>query len=158
MFEKKSQIVSTDLFFAVSVFVIIIAMIFFSWNLYYERIDERIIYGDMMANAFQVSDLLVKSKGTPSLWNSTNVSVVGLASSDRNISSQKLHSFINVPYDELKKLFNIERYEFYFRLKHLNGTPIDSHGKEFDGTYSINTRRYVIYENQKAIIDFRLWK
>jgi len=158
MFKKKSQIVSTDLFMAASVFVILLTTIIFSWNLYYTRLNEKIAYNDIMVNAFQISDLLVKSKGKPSIWNSTNVEIVGLAEYDRNISTQKVNSFNNMSYNELKELFNAERYEFYFQIKHLNGTAMDSHGMEFNGTYSINIRRYVMYENEKAIIDFRLWK
>jgi len=158
MFKRKSQIVSADLFMAVSVFVILITTIIFSWNLYYTRLNERIAYNDMMVNAFQVSDLLVKSKGKPPGWNSTNVGIVGLAEYDRNISTRKVNSFTNISYDELKELFNTERYEFYFQIKHLNGTAMNSYGKEFNGTYSINIRRHVIHENEKAIMDFRLWK
>lgn len=158
MFKRKSQAVSMDLFMAVAVFIILITTIIFSWNLYYKRLGERMAYEDIMVNAFQISDLLVKSKGTPPGWNSTNLDIIGLASYDRNISAQKINSFTNISYDKLKELFNIERYELYFRINYLNGTAMNNYGREFNGTYSVNIRRYVIYENEKAIMDFRLWK
>ncbi len=158
MFKKRSQAASTDLFMAVFVFIILITAIISCWNLYNKQINERLIYEYMIVNAFQVSDLLVKSRGTPLEWNSTNVDTVGLAVNDRHISSQKLSSFNNITYDTLKNLFNIERYEFYFQINYPNRTMRDSYGGEFNGTYSVNIRRHVMYENEKTTIDFKLWK
>lgn len=158
MLKRKSQTVSIDLFMAVFVFIILLILIISSWNIYQVKIVERMAYEDIMVNAFQIADLLVKSRGYPLEWNSTNVEVIGLAASDRIISSEKLNSFFNISYSSSKELLNIERYDFYFQVKHINGTAADSYGLESNGTYSVSAKRYVLYENEKAIIDFKLWK
>jgi len=156
---KKSQIAITDLFIALFVAAILITVIVFTWNKYTTILEEDISYNEMGVIAFQASDLLVKSKGEPLNWeeNPTNVDVLGLASSDRNLSIRKIDAFVNLSYSNASKLLGTGFYNFYFKLKHINGTILTEHGKTPNNTV-INVQRLVWYDDEKAFLEFALWK
>src|SRR3989344_9407637 len=98
MMQKKSgQAAVTDLFIAISVFIILITITTLTWNLYNIRLTSRFDYDEMMLKGFQVSDLLVKSKGIPANWhvsyNTTLPQVIGLSENERILSAERIDAF-----------------------------------------------------------------
>jgi hypothetical protein len=152
--SKKSQMATTDLFIALFAATILIIIIIFAWNNYALILNEDVNYKEMQIKAFQTADLLIKSKGVPVNWeeNPTNIDVIGLAASDRNLSTEKVSAFLNASYNITLKSLGIELYNFYFRLKDLNGTEIAEYRNASASNKSIiNIQRLVLYENK---IDF----
>src|SRR3989338_65604 len=96
MKHRKAQINTIEFIIASSISVIIIVLIVSTFLFYERKINEFILYNDLSAKAFQVSDVLIKSSGAPSNWDSTNVNVIGLASEDRVIDADKVNNFINI--------------------------------------------------------------
>ena len=159
--DKKSQIVMIDLMMAMFIFIVLLTAIMLFWNRYTLTANKQIEYEEAQFMAYQISDLLVKAKGKPLDWekNLSNVHVIGLASSDRIISTSKVNAFLNISYNNSKKILNIPYYDFSFQIKDLGGNNITAlYGKKAGEDFIISLRRYVLYENEKAIMELKLWK
>lgn len=160
--SKKSEIAVTDLFIALFMATILIIFIVYSWNKYVMVLSDNIDYNEMQIIAFQITDLLVKSKGEPENWEEDpeNVYVIGLAGSDRNLSTEKVDAFINnITYDNASLILGMGFYDFYFQLKHINGTRLKEFGQgSIPNRSVVNVPRLVYYKNEKAILEFALWK
>lgn len=156
--RRKAQIAVTDFFIALFIFVILLSFIMLTWNRYNLRLNERLEYEDMLTQALQVSNGLVKTSGYPVNWNSSNVKVIGLASTDRVLSSDKLARFNNMSDADLIDTFKIAPYYFMFQLKNINGSAILAKGYAFSGDRSANIKRIVLYNGKEAIVEFSLWE
>ena len=157
--NKKTQMVVTDLFIALFVAGILIAIIIFSWNRYSLMLSEEADYRFMQITAFQTADLLVKSSGEPLDWEDDprNVDVIGLADKDRELAIDKVDAFVNLSYNRTSKVLGLEIYDFYFQLKYLNGTKLVGYGRTPSNTV-VNIQRLVFYKDEKTIFEFALWK
>lgn len=142
-FSRTGQAISLDLFFAIAIFAILMTVIIVVWNIYTVRLNEGIEYNEMQIVSFQVTDFLVK-----------NV----LVDFDRNFSNSKVNSFFNLSYDETRDMLNIMNYDYYLAIMDVNGTSLVDKGVSASGEKIISLRRYVLYQNEKAILLFKLWK
>lgn len=151
----------TDLFIALFIATILIIVIIFVWNRYALILDENADYEGMQIIAFQTADLLVKSGGEPGDWelDPDSVDTIGLASSDRSLSEEKVDAFVNLLLNVSSKSLGVELYDFYFQLKHINGTRLKEYGESSTPNRSvINVQRLVLYKDEKAVVEFALWK
>jgi len=157
---RKAQVASIDLFIAITAFIFLIAATAYTWNIYNTRLAENIEYEKMELAAFQITDLMVKSQGYPSAWEEipAEVQVIGLAQDDRLLSQDKVDAFMNLDYGLAKERFNIELYDYKFRLKDLANNMLQESGLDFTGDTSIVIERYIIFGDEKAILEFTLWK
>lgn len=157
---RKAQIASIDLFIAITIFLLLAAATIYTWNLYTARLNENLEYEKMQLIVFQITDLLVKNPGYPSAWeeNPTNLEVIGMAQDDRILSQDKITAFTKLNYDTSKEKFNIELYDYKFRIKDLSNNMIQESGQNFTGDTSIVIERYVLLNNEKRIMEFMLWK
>src|SRR3989344_8213091 len=107
---KKAQLFTTDLFIALSIFIILIGIVFLTWARYNAKLNEDINFEDMQIKAFQITDLLTKTEGYPSAWekNISSLEVIGLMESERNLSLAKTQNFTSLDYNLTRQLFNIE--------------------------------------------------
>lgn len=159
--NKKSQIFTIDLMVAMFIFIVLLTAIMLMWNRYIVIANNQIEYNEAQIMAYQVSDLFVKTKGKPSNWeeNSSNALIIGLASSDRIISTAKVNAFLNISYNNSKKILNIPYYDFSFQINDLLGNNLTNfYGNTAEGDFIISLKRYIFYENEKAIMEFQLWK
>lgn len=157
---RKAQLASIDLFIAITIFLLLAAATIYTWNLYNRRLNENLEYEKMQLTAFQITDLLVKNPGHPDGWedNPINVGVIGLAQDDRILSQNKITAFANLDYNTTKERFNIEPYEYKFRIKTLSNSVIQESGQNFAGDTSIAIERYVLLNDETRIMEFTLWK
>lgn len=156
--NHKAQIGVLDFFMAFFIFVTLIITSVLIWNQYNIKLNSNLEYNDMMIKAFQISDGLVKNPGSPTNWNTTNVKIIGLATEDRKLSSDKVNKFINISENEVEGIFKTYLYNFSFKLKTIDGDPILSYGDPPAGIMSVSLKRYVLYEDQETIMEFTLWK
>ncbi len=156
--NKKSQMAVTDLFIALFVAMILIVIILFVWNRYTVILQENKYYDGLQVVGFQTTDLLVKSRGEPENWEETpdNVDTIGLAYSDRNISTEKLNAFLSLSYANASQALGLRGYNFRFRLKNINGTILEEYGKN-PGDFVVDVQRVVIYQNEKSIVELAIW-
>ncbi|MFH1065377.1 MAG: hypothetical protein V1734_02620 [Nanoarchaeota archaeon] len=157
---RKGQIASVDLFIAFFVFILLISILVGTWNLYNQRLNESMEYEKMRLGAYYISDSFVKTSGTPSAWenNPSSVEIIGLAIDDRVLSSAKVDAFANLSYASAREKLKIMGYNYGFRIKDLSNNIIMASGMAPAGDISIVVERYVTYENEKAIMEFALWK
>ena len=156
---KKAQLFTTDLFIALSIFIILIGIVFLTWARYNAKLNEDINFEDMQIKAFQITDLLTKTEGYPIAWekNISSLEVIGLMESERNLSLAKVQNFTSLDYNLTRQLFNIELYDFYFTIKSINGSKLLQYGVINDEEL-VNLRRIANYGNQKAIMEFTISK
>ena len=157
---NKAQIAVTDLFVAIFIFIALLISIFVTWNIYITRIEQRDNYNNILSNAVQITDTLVKSPGKPINWEQNNATaeIIGLASSDRNLSERKVNAFVTLTYNTTKDLLNIKRYDFKFTLININNSALIEYGLNSTGNNTVSIRRIVWYGNATAFMDFKLWK
>ncbi|MBI2545682.1 hypothetical protein HYV81_00715 [Candidatus Woesearchaeota archaeon] len=158
--HRKAQIAITDLFIAIFIFTGLIIAIFAAWNTYLNRLEERITYSAMLAQAVRISDVLVKSQGRPVNWEANNASaeIIGLASSDRNISVEKVTAFTTMDYNTTKELLNIKGYNYKLLLMNINNSALIDYGNNATGNLTVAIRRIVWYGNGSAYMDLIIWK
>lgn len=156
--RKKGQINSIDAFFALAIFSILLILVVINMNNYSQKLNEKIEYDNMMTKAFQISELLVKDRGVPTNWNTNNVQIIGLAAEDRMLSEEKINYMKNLSINEAKSIFKIYDSNFYLSLKNVNGSSITDYGSPFTGKKAVNIKRYVLYKNASAILEFSVWK
>lgn len=157
MKHRKAQINAFDFIIASSISVMILVSVASTFFFYERKINEFTLYNDLSTKAFQVSDVLIKTEGIPSNWNSTNVNIIGLVSEDRVINEDKLNNFINLDQQEIKDKL-ATNYDIYFNLTNITGKSIASIGNPPAGIRSIVIKRYVTYKNEEAIMEFGLWE
>jgi len=156
---KKAQISTTDLFVAIFVFMILLTAILVTWNVYSDRLNEGILYENLLLNAFYITDTLVKTQGQPDNWIVGDIQTIGLADTDRSLSKTKVNQFVSMDYNTAKEIFNVERYDFYFQIEDPNGANlIDPYGTIGVGENIVRISRLVIYDGGPAYVRFTLWE
>ena len=159
--RNKAQAVITDLFIALFIFLLLVSTIIFIWNRYSTRFNEDLEYKDMQLKALEISDLLIKTQGYPENWelDPSSVDILGLASSDRVLSEEKINALIlNITYQNATMFLGLPTYDFYLRLSYLNGTMIQDYGLSSTSELSVSVKRIVSYKNEKVIFETRIWK
>ncbi len=159
MKNKKAQIMMTDLFVALSVFLILLIAVVSFMILYERRVNSNMAYEDMRMKAMQIANFLVKSPGIPNDWenNASGVAAIGLASAPLILSEDKIVNFTYLDYERAKKIFNIRHYEFNFELRDLNNSVLFSKGLE-SGNESVSISRYVRFNSSNNIMIFRIYR
>ncbi|PIN86408.1 hypothetical protein COV19_04980 [Candidatus Woesearchaeota archaeon CG10_big_fil_rev_8_21_14_0_10_44_13] len=157
--KKRSQISITDFFLAASIFVVLIGALVFVYSNYTAKFASRQESSMMQLSAIQAADILAKSHGKPDRWgvNSTLAQEIGLAQDDRNISAQKLDSFLNISYNTSKELMGITD-EYHFKISYIDGNTIAEKGMNSTGRKAVGVERRVIYGGENAILSLILWK
>jgi len=153
----KSQAAVADLFIAFFLFIIVLSATIYTWNLYITRIDEERENNEITMKAFQAAEALVKSQGIPENWSLSSVNLTGLAENERILSFKKVDLFVNLTEEQIKNIFKIQLYNFSFVLKDIEGNKIKEIGS-ITGEKSVNVKRYVVYENEPATIEFKIGK
>ncbi|MFH1636823.1 MAG: hypothetical protein ABIB71_00180 [Candidatus Woesearchaeota archaeon] len=161
--DKRAQAVVTDLFIAIAIFTIVIAILITAYSSYYRRLDDQSHYNDMILSTYYISEALIDSPGYPDNWNLTNVSAVGLAGDYRILSSEKIHNFANLSYNVSKRLLGLGDKEFFFQIRGLNGLLLAEHGispvedKNCSAYQSVSAERIAYWENQKVVVSMMVW-
>ena len=160
MNEKKAQIWYTDLMVGISIFVIVILIYYtYAYSLNQEPND---IASDLLMEAKAISSSLLTA-GTPSNWNQSNVTIIGLTDGNQRLMQDKLNMFADMNYNESKRKFRTP-YDFYFYLEDVNGSRIPIHGKEGIGLNASNAKnivsitRIAIYNSSLATMVVNIWQ
>ena len=152
----KAQAAVIDLFIALFLFMIMLSTTIYTWNLYITRLNEDRENTEIIMKAFQATEALVKNEGIPANWNLTNVNLAGLGI-DRILFSDKVDLFFNLSEDKIKDIFKIQLYDFNITLKYINGTKIKEKNN-LEGEKYNNVKRYALYKNEPAILEFKIGK
>jgi len=161
----KAQMWSMDFVVSVTMFFIAVIMILFAWDYTASENYEQITFNEMQSKGLIVSDVLVRTGGSPSDWNETAMAI-GLVSEENIIDEDRLRNFIfYMDYNDSKGIMGIRNYDYYFTMKNLDNETmqLDSQNIEKGNSPSTNVnmivpvQRYVIFQEEIAKIDFILW-
>ncbi len=161
----KAQIWSMDFLMSVFVFIIALGMLVFAWNYTSARILQQNEAGPAENTVIMVSDSLVRTAGIPENWEPSTVTSVGLAQGENVLNITKVDMFINMSYEYVKTLMGLERYNFYFTVKRLDGTVMkNAQGQNLtagqypqDSEIVVPMERYVMYNGEPAKLGLIIW-
>ncbi len=121
MNNKKGQMLSLDLLFALIIFIFILIGSFWTWNHAQERIQETYTMKDLQLTTQNTINELVKRPGDPINWyvytNISNVTSFGLADQTINYAKQekidKIIFYGNDSYQESREKLHIGKYNYF---------------------------------------------
>ena len=159
---KKGQLFSIDAIAALVIFLVIFVFLISLWNLYSIKLNQNVASEELHLLAFQTTDLLLKTKGMPENWELAegNISVIGLNAYPGVLNKNKVDVFLAMDYDLAKTYFNLERFEFSFKILNLNDNVIDSLGLDSDEEAEeiVSVVSFVELEGVVRKIEFTLWR
>lgn len=162
---KNAQIATTDLITAVSLFIIVISIVFIMYVRMNDDLYKEVEFKDMKSVADNIVENLVRSEGAPENWDHENVRVVGLAKDDRVLMTEKLANFTMINYSWAKRLMGLANKEFYFYVKNLDGETLleaGVHPEEdplCNKTYeAVTSTRLAMWDSSVVKLYFTVWK
>lgn len=158
--QKKAQIAVSDMFIAFFIFSILLTALILIWGLLNEQLSIKTYYDNLAFKTFQISNSLVTSPGVTTndgdKWNPDNVNTIGLANFDRTLSMDKVINFTNLSTQDIKRLFKTGESElsgFDFRITNLQGDQLVRYSDNITKDLYVTARRFVIYNDEKAIME-----
>lgn len=159
---KKGQLFSLDLVLSIVVFFVLFLFMLSLWHLYTVRLAHRLDSEELQLAAFDISELMVKSSGVPSNWESdpSTVQVLGLSNAPGALDEKKLAAFLAMDYNASKQVYNIERFEYSLKIISPNGSITEQAGKEPDDSVkeSISVTRIVLVGEDTSTMQVILWE
>lgn len=160
---RKAQLAFLDIFLAISVFFFLFVVAMFMWNDYVTDFTDRLTYEEAVIKAFHVSDIIVRSPGTPTAWegdvSKESLKVIGLADTDRQLTHDKVKNFTSLEPNKVRALFDMMPYKYYFKITDLDGDVLEESGETVTGEEEvINLKRFVLYKGEEAIVELTIWK
>ena len=160
--RKKAQLFSIDLVISLVLFTVVFIFVLALWNLYSLRLQEKSEFDELQFTALQITDLLLRTPGYPENWlaNPTEVAVLGLAKSDYTIDPLKLSTFLNLEYNFTKKVLNIERWDYQFRMRTKYGVVAAEKGNPppVSAQRVVSINRFALIGNETRQVQLLLWK
>ena len=169
----KAQVAITDLIIALVIFLILLAVVLGTWNIYTTRYAEEMSYRNLELTAFQATQLLVSQQGMPTAWENLDLEnpddlaqlqVLGIASSPMVLDPDKVNAlFLSLDAGAIAERLNIERYKFYLEFTNLDNVALiegkgDNPGLTPDAVHElVKLRRIVRYKNALVFFYFSLW-
>lgn len=153
---RKSQSGIIGLYVAVPLVMILI--IYFVNNHYISaiNIEKQSTSEALQHNTMQIIDVLTKTKGEPADWeNSNNITSIGLNKIVLDLKKEKIDKLDQMSYNDTKKIFSNNLYDFYLELSYLNGTILLKKGNLTNSSDIFGAERKSFYND---VIFARLWQ
>lgn len=157
--NKRGQVTSLDLVISMFVFLVILIFVISLWSLFSSRLSENVANEELQLVAFQVSDILMKSRGIPDNWEDDPNSTIifGLRDNYRYLDENKITAFTSLDYNLIKQRFNIERFDFLIEFIDGDEVEYSSGLSPEDAEHIIAVTRYAIVGIDIYEIVFTLW-
>jgi hypothetical protein len=157
--KSKAQAISSDFMLAMILVMIIISTAAASWDRAIYLIGEKNGRIESRRLGMAVCDLLVRSPGVPSDWNSTNVYTLGLVDRQNVLNKNKINEFTSLPKSKIQELLGIRGFDFSLRVRAVNGTVLFDYGNNPTLLQDIIViRRIAAYEDIPVHVEFGLWR
>jgi hypothetical protein len=156
--SRKGQVFSVDLVVGIMLSIIAMGILCAAWGLAKARLDEARHLRGLEDSAYEISDLLAKSPGSPVDWETDpeNVSVLGLAKSDRRLSASKVEALKGVEEERLKQIFGLSGGGCFLSLRSSDDV-VSVAGVLGDSDSAVTSTRIVSYLNQTMFLDVTVW-
>ncbi len=159
--NKKGQIATYDLLFAIIIFMGIFVLMNSIWVENYSNAIKKEETKRMQFSAKQAMKIFVDSSGYPADWTSGNVEIPGLLREygAKKISNEKITELAGMDYDAIRSLLKIEEYDFFLSIDALGeshdqniGTVVPANSK------AVQLERVRYYQGGAASIALTLFK
>lgn len=107
MSNRTGQLFTTDFVISAFVFIILLNVAVFSWNLAYDRQDRFAQEDVMQRKAFHAASLMVRTPGYPADWTPSTVAVIGLADPDHVVQEAKMDELAAMDVSTLRATLDI---------------------------------------------------
>jgi uncharacterized protein (UPF0333 family) len=156
--NKKGQVWSLDFVTSLVIFFLVLVPLFFVWNYVNVQNMEQRTLNDIQMLALSVSDSLIRTRGIPENWNSSNVNVIGLADEENVLNSTKVSHLMDMGNNEYELTKNIltGKYDFFFGITDLNGTQYGTIGSKPADRTVVPVERYCLYNERVVKIELAL--
>jgi len=147
----KAQIITLD--FIITIFILgsFFTILSTNWNMIINTLQQRLEYQELFAEAFTISELLIKNPGYPEDWTISNVEVLGLAKNSNVLSPNKVLLFENMTrnnYATIKEKLGLTE-DFKFEIERANDSATLYEAPEINLTYVHN----VVTVTRFALLD-----
>jgi hypothetical protein len=163
--SDRGQVFAADLMVAVTLFLAAMAAVAWGWGYSKARMDSAMLSQSMESEAYMLSDMLVKSCGSPPDWHKrpldANVSSVGLADRDRVLSEGKFEAVEAADYQLLRDMFGLGPMQWHIMLRSPEGRELGRAGRPPAGDMAdmaYSSSRIVAYRNQTAVLELTIWE
>ncbi|MFC2162833.1 hypothetical protein ACFLRF_04055 [Candidatus Altiarchaeota archaeon] len=139
----KGQAFSLEIVISYMIFLVILVMILYLWNMTTREIMEANTQKNINEISIDMAEQLVRTPGNPRNWTADNVSTIGLANESRRLMRGKMVSFMHLMdtvngslcsdgdsnYECNRYMMGVMAYDFYINITYLNKSAL-----EIDGT------------------------
>ncbi len=172
--NKCGQVFTWDLAISISIFLIVLAMLFYMWDSTISKVTATKEIYEAERISMDVTEQLIRTPGVPHDWenqNISNLSVFGLANVEpRILNKNKILKFVNYTnpghpnYSYARPLIGTNWYEFYFNMTYLNGsqlilnnTVIASGIIPVNSAFELTARRTAVLDDEIVRVYFTVW-
>ncbi|MCK4335830.1 MAG: hypothetical protein KAW40_03860 [Candidatus Aenigmarchaeota archaeon] len=154
----KGQVWSLDFITSVLVFLVVLIPLFFVWNYVNIQNQQQILFDEVETLTLSISDSLIRTKGLPEDWNTSDVSSIGLSSEENVLNVTKVSYFLTMGNSEYNRTRAILTggYDFFFNLTDINGTAHGTIGNKPQDRMTIPIERYCLYNERIAKLEFAM--
>ena len=166
--DLQGQAWSFDFLASVTIFFMVLIVLFFAWEYSVVQNTDQMIFNDMESRTLNTVDTMIRIKGFPEHWNETTVEVLGLASEENILNETKIVMLVNMDYDDVRRIMGLYPYQFYFQVLNLNNTQAESGGTALvtgldptvytNSTAVVPVERYILFDHAVAKLRFMLWR
>jgi len=155
----RGQLFSTDYIIAVGVFVLMFAACIYTWDSVVYKSQQDLALSRMSYAASRMSLTLLRTPGMPADWEDDpgSAQTLGLAVSDRVVSSGKLRALELMDYEDLKDYLGIGGFEVYINVTYVNGTQAGEAGSAPASDEAVSDRRIAVLAGEPVLVDFMVW-
>ncbi len=156
--HKKGQVWSLDFITSVVAFLIVLIPLFFIWSYLNIQNQQQILFDEVETLTLSISDALVRTKGLPLDWNTTNVDMIGLASQENILNATKVSYFLNMGNNDYNRTRAILTggYDFFFNLTDINGSSYGTIGSKPPNRMTVPIERYCLQRQRIVKLEFTL--
>jgi len=155
---KKGQVSSIDALLAILIFVLVLGSIRTIWVENITAADKSSSLTEINLSAQQALDVLTKTQGFPTNWNSDNVFIIGLADKPNVLSTSKVNAFESLSYESTKEKLSLQKYDYSFDINSTNPSYNKHIGASTDGNTLVQLTKRVIYNGGEAIVTLKVFK
>jgi hypothetical protein len=175
---RKAQVLMSELIVAVFIFTLVLAAVFFLWDMTSSAILKSELLSEMDSASSDALEKLVRTEGYPSDWADLaleNVSAIGLASNDsRILDSAKVIRFLDIldpgRYDDLcgdvtisnydcsRYLLGLKKYELHFALTDMEDTTLTLAGRNCSTGRSPADQDFMVSVKRSAVLNGEIVK
>ena len=160
MDSDSGQVFSMDVIAAFTISLLSLGALLTAWDFGKTRMDESERIQELEGRANALSDILVKTPGSPPWWESDtspNATSIGLSCSDRVISPEKVAALGRMDNSRARDAFRAGEYRYHITLRTGDGKIIALFGEPVAGGFAATSTRVVTYLNRTSFIDVTVW-